>query len=149
MPRHAALIPLSHDHHHTLVLALRLKKGRATTHKDLWPKDLREQLARTIEFVNEEILPHFAKEEQFVFPEARSIPEVGPLIEELKRQHSDIRSKFSALEGLSSDEEILAAFSALGAALEFHIRKEERELFPMLEEKLSEEAFGRIEQGMS
>jgi iron-sulfur cluster repair protein YtfE (RIC family) len=149
MPRHAALIPLSHDHHHTLVLALRLKKGSATTHKDLWPKELQEQLARTVEFANEEILPHFAKEEQFVFPEALAIPEVRPLIEELKRQHVDIRLKFAALEGLSSNEEILTAFSALGAALESHIHKEERELFPMLEEKLREEAFARIEVGMS
>ena len=148
MPRHAALIPLSHDHHHTLVLALRLKKGSATTHKDLWPSDLTEQLSRTIEYVKEEILPHFASEEKLIFPEALAILEARPLIQELLAQHAELRAQFAQLEGLHDNDEILTHFRALGSLLETHIRKEERELFPILEEKLSQEAFQRIQQAM-
>ena len=46
LKRHPSLIPLSHDHHHGLVLAERLVRGRAANPKSDWPESAVEQGAR-------------------------------------------------------------------------------------------------------
>jgi hemerythrin-like domain-containing protein len=124
MPRHKTLIPLSQEHHHTLVLALRLKKGGPTTHKDLWPTDLKSQIEQTIEYCDGEILPHFELEERTIFPIAKDLETAKPIEDNAK-----------------------TALRALGERLEKHIRKEERDLFPLLESELSGQDWTEIGRG--
>ena len=58
----------------------------------------------------------------------------------MRDDHAEIRSRASALPGGSS----LDAAHGLGALLSAHVRYEERELFPLLEERLSRDALAAL-----
>ena len=66
MKRHKALIPLSHDHHHGLLLAQLIKKN-APDYKGL-PKDLNGKIKYTIDIYNSSLKQHFDDEEKILFP---------------------------------------------------------------------------------
>ncbi|HEY3302095.1 MAG TPA: hemerythrin domain-containing protein [Candidatus Binatia bacterium] len=131
MPRHPSLIPLSHDHHHGLALALRCRKQALGRLKPLGIQGLKERAQELKEFFRASLTPHFAAEEVALFPFMRSsIPESEPLISELLGEHEQLRGWV----GLLDDEKHLAKtlFEAADL-LERHIRREERELFPLFE----------------
>lgn len=136
MPR-KALIPLSHDHHNGLLVALRMKKGGPASHRDSWPSEINAQRDALMQFSRKELLPHFALEEEILFPSLSSTPSLESLISELMNEHRAMRS---LLETLSSDQNIDAAklMKDFGILLEAHIRKEERQLFPMVESLVAE-----------
>ena len=50
MKRHAALIPLSHDHHDILVIAQGLILGRSKAPRSTWPTDKQAQADRVVLF---------------------------------------------------------------------------------------------------
>ena len=62
MKRHTALIPLSQDHHHGLLLAQLIKKN-APEYKGL-PKDLIGKMNYTNDIYNTELEHHFEDEEK-------------------------------------------------------------------------------------
>jgi len=135
MPRHSTLIPLSHDHHEGLLIALRLKKGGpASTNDKLWPTDLKQQIRSLAFFFERELLPHFNLEEEILFPVAVSIEELQPLVEKLLVQHQQMRSAIGNISQLRDEDDLKKALTDFGALLESHVRTEERELFPQLEE---------------
>ena len=63
MKRHPSLVPLSHDHHHALVEARRLR--RAAEDDDA---GRRTALARFLRFFSAETVRHFREEEEQLFP---------------------------------------------------------------------------------
>ena len=143
MPRHSSLVPLSHDHHEALLIALRLKKGgRASQHDHLWPTDLRKQLHSLRLFFERELLPHFKLEEEILFPVAITIEELHDTVTGLLTQHQKMREMIDTISRSEVDnpdlKKVLADF---GILLESHVRTEERELFPKLEEAEKE---GRV-----
>ena len=147
MPRHSLLIPLSHDHHEALLIALRLKKGGPTSqHDHLWSSELPKQLHSLQLFFERELLPHFQIEEEKLFPIAATLEELQPLIKKLLDQHQQMRDLISTLFQITDDDDRLKKeLAAFGVLLEAHIRTEERELFPKLEEA---ELEGRIKLPM-
>ncbi len=136
MPRHTTLIPLSHDHHEALLIALRLKKGGPTSqHDHLWSTELPKQLHSLQLFFERELLPHFKLEEEILFPVAATIEEIQPLIKTLLDQHQQMRYLINNLFQITGDDDRLKKeLASFGLILESHIRSEERELFPKLEE---------------
>ena len=110
MKRHPALVHLSHDHHHTLVWARRLKQGETDGFDEH-----RRELAR-----------HFRDEEQRVFPLLAEFCDEPPdvLVRALV-DHARIRA--------------LSAGPELGELLEAHVRLEEREQFELLQEDVPAE----------
>ena len=135
MPRHSTLIPLSHDHHEALLIALRLKKGGPASVNDrLWPTDLKLQVRSLLLFYDQELLPHFKLEEDVLFPASVALTELQPLIESLILQHQELRKAINSISALSDEEHLRKTLSGFGALLESHVRTEERELFPKLEE---------------
>lgn len=58
-------------------------------------------------------------------------PESGPMIDELIQDHEQIRATASKLEAGAASAKLIFD---LGDLLERHIRKEERELFPLFEQ---------------
>jgi hemerythrin-like domain-containing protein len=131
MPRHPSLTPLSHDHHHGLALALRCRKQALGQIKPLGIQGLKERAQELKEFFERSLAPHFAAEEDLLFPFMRSsIPESDKLIGELLSEHERLRGWAGRL-----DEEKHLAKTLFEAAdlLESHIRREERELFPLFE----------------
>lgn len=134
MPRNEALIPLSHDHHHGLVVALRLKKGGPASPNDSWLKGADKQAPQLLEFADSELLNHFKLEEELVFPVLLNlgIDEISALTQELLDEHMTMRTSLDAIR-LSCDLQMLKHF---GELLESHIRKEERALFPLIEREI-------------
>ncbi len=134
MKRHSSLIPLSHDHHDTLVVAQGLIRGRPTAPRSDWPTDRRAQADRLTDFYESTLQPHFAAEEAEVFPLAeRLLPAHADLVKALRKDHDDLRAEILALPA-RSDADLAVRLPALGARLEAHVRSEERVLFEAVQQ---------------
>ncbi len=132
--RHASLIRLSHDHHHGLALALRCRKQSLGQLKPLGSAGLHKRAAEVIELYQTQLLTHFRAEEEILFPLMReSVPESAAVVDELLAQHEQLRQMLSQLE---VDSGLAKTIFDLGDLLERHIRKEERELFPLFEKRI-------------
>lgn len=132
--RHPSLIPLSHDHHHGLALALRCRKQALGQLKPMGAAGLRERAAELSTFYASNLVAHFHAEEEVLFPALRSaVPESGPTIDELVREHREIRER---VPELTAGTGLAKTLFDLGDLLERHIRKEERELFPLFEQHI-------------
>lgn len=142
--RHSSLIPLSHDHHHGLALALRCRKQALGQIRPMGPQGLKERAEEASQFYAGSLVAHFRAEEEVLFPfMSAAIRESRSIIDQLLQEHRRIRDAVSRLEAGSDVAKILFD---LGDLLERHIRKEERELFPLFEEHVSDtdaEAVGR------
>ena len=129
--RHPSLIPLSRDHHRGLALALKCRKQALGQMKPMGAEGLRERAEELRHFVSNHLEQHFQAEEEILFPLIRScVSQSHPLIEDLLEGHEEIRKGALRLEGKTDLAKILFD---LGDLLERHIRKEERELFPLFE----------------
>ena len=130
--RHASLVPLSQDHHHGLALALRCRKQALGQIKPMGAEGLRERAKEVLAFYASNLVPHFQAEEEILFPLLRSVvPESAEMIDELVRNHAEIRQSIPRLEASAGLAKLIFD---LGDLLERHIRKEERELFPLFEQ---------------
>jgi iron-sulfur cluster repair protein YtfE (RIC family) len=143
MKRTPELRTLSEDHHHGLVHARRLRRA-AEGEKANSAEPLAKEF---LDFWQKEIAIHFRKEEEVLLPVvARYGGDVvqDPLVEMLA-QHARIRGLVMRL----SDEVVggyvrLETLQELGEQLEAHIRLEERAVFPLVEESLSEAALTEL-----
>lgn len=124
MKRHEALVQLSRDHHFGLLLCWKLKEGLK--------KDVSvERMSKYIHlFYHQNLKPHFAEEEETIF---LILGNSHPLIKEAISQHREFEKMIT--DGFETPEQI-KIFRDL---LELHIRTEERQIFPVIEEKATEE----------
>ena len=130
--RHSSLVPLSHDHHHGLALALRCRRQALGQLQPVGAEGLRDRAREFREFFAENLINHFRAEEEVLFPELSArLPESRDLIDLLVREHEQMRS---AIPNLQEEIGLAKLVFDLGDLLERHIRKEERELFPLFEE---------------
>ncbi|HEY1371115.1 MAG TPA: hemerythrin domain-containing protein [Candidatus Binatia bacterium] len=131
MPRHPSLIALSHDHHHGLALALRCRKQALGRLKPMGLSGLKERAAEFSAFFDQNLTRHFQAEEEILFPSMRAaIPESSALIDDLLTDHARLRGFLPSLAG---DAGLAKHLFDAGDLLERHIRREERELFPLFE----------------
>lgn len=134
--RHPALVPLSHDHHEALLVALRLKKGGPSSPRDtMWPTAPREQAAALLRFAERELLVHFEIEETLLFPLVSS-EEGKATVNQLLVEHNQMRNALGRLDSITDEGAVMAALADFGAVLEAHVRTEERILFPMIEQAI-------------
>lgn len=142
--RHPTLIPLSHDHHHGLALALRCRKQALGQTKPTGAQGLKERAKELKDFFCKNLEPHFQAEEEILFPLIRSCSSQSQLlIDDLIKEHEQIRKGVGRLEGEASLSKILFD---LGDLLERHIRREERELFPLFENHVAPADAERIKE---
>lgn len=142
--RHPSLIPLSHDHHHGLALALRCRKQALGQIKPMGVQGLRERAEEFRDFFSQNLERHFQAEEEILFPLIRSsVPQSHALVEDLLEEHAQIRKGAGSLEGDSGLSKILFD---LGDLLERHIRCEERELFPLFENHVAVAEAERVKE---
>lgn len=131
MLRDKNLIPLSHQHQRALALCVRIERASPIARADLaaWQAEIAQLFQSEIQF-------HFAAEEQVLFPAARGFAELIPLVEELLSDHEWLRGQFAraATETMTPED-----VRALAERLSAHIRKEERQLFQHLQERMSVE----------
>lgn len=139
MPRSKSLVPLSHDHHHALKLAQMLKKNAPR----LVPEGPQEKARRALEFYKSDLAVHFAAEEKVLYPFVKGKDTIlDGLFIQIMEEHKEIKRMFESLsQGEPGLEEKL---DALGLLLEGHIRKEERELFPRIQEVFSEDELNEL-----
>jgi hemerythrin-like domain-containing protein len=129
--RHPSLTPLSHDHHHGLALGLRCRKQALGRLKPAGAEGLRLRAQEFREFFDKQLTPHFRAEERILFPFMReAVPHSGPLVDELIRDHEAFRQ---AIHKLGAGAALSKLLFDIGDLLERHIRREERELFPLFE----------------
>jgi hemerythrin-like domain-containing protein len=135
MKREAQLQPLSHQHHNGLMAALLLKKG----------VDKQADPAVMYDFIisawNNELRNHFIKEEVYLHPHVLLIPSLMEKYEQMKAEHHQIRHLVDAIRNGNCDVTVIAEFHTL---LEKHIRFEERELFPFIEEHIQPEQLNEL-----
>ena len=133
--RHPALIPLSHDHQTGLVLAMILKKE--TPQYRGMPGTTEGKLQLLQQRFEEELKPHFDKEENILFPYITGrLEEIDLLIDELIGEHNTLRFLIQeAKPGPTLYDDI----DKIGNLLDDHIRKEERRLFQLVQANFSEE----------
>ena len=131
MKRHVALQPLSRDHHHALHVAQRLR--RASEHDALAARE--DFLA----FWHEQGRLHFRVEEEVLLPAFAAYGDPGDQrVVLMLIDHVRIRLQAQRLE--QDPDPPVSDLHVLGAALDAHVRLEEREVFPLIEETLSPEA---------
>jgi hemerythrin-like domain-containing protein len=136
--RNQALVPLSHDHHHGLVAAVRMKGGQSPYRDAAGLADAVARLWST------ELDAHFAKEETILFAVPYS-PAAAAMVARALEEHAAIRALVARFaEG--AGETILRDF---GELLERHIRFEERELFPAIEAELDEETLAAMGRALA
>jgi hemerythrin-like domain-containing protein len=141
--RHPSLAPLSRDHHDGLMLVLRLRQGKKALLRD-WSHDLTWQANYVVRFYRDHLVPHFAAEEQALFPVMKEhVNESAKTIDTLLHQHKEIRERVKSLEKLERTglEESLREF---GELLDGHIRIEENELFPLFERSVPEDVAANV-----
>jgi quercetin dioxygenase-like cupin family protein len=130
--RHPALVPLSHDHHHTLVRARDLRTASSGDEAAR-----REAATRFQRHFALHVVRHFREEEELVFP---LLPLQPPELDRVLVQHQRIRS----LAGHLGDDPAAGTLAELGALLEEHIRLEERIVFELVQEHATEAALAGL-----
>ena len=139
--RHETLIPLTHDHHHALAQARRLHDVSKLT-----DETQRRNLANDfINFYFGRAVRHFHEEEELFFaplidePQARDL--VLRAVSDHLRLHALVRIVKRQLSDGEADQQILDRISQL---LTEHIRFEEQELFPLVEQLVPEDQLGDL-----
>ena len=131
MKRHPSLVPLSHDHHHALVEARRLRRAAEAD-----AAERRAAADRFLRFFSAESIRHFREEEELVFPLLAGAD--GNALELLTRALLE-HQRAHALAGRLAAGPDADVMGELGALLEGHVRLEERELFPLIEDALPDD----------
>jgi hemerythrin-like domain-containing protein len=127
MKRHPALVPLSRDHHHALVIAQRLRRVTAET--------ATETAGAFLSHWNAEEKLHFRIEEELLLPAYAAHGECDhPAIIRMLLDHMLIRRDAVRLAGMPS----LELLHDLGARLADHVQLEEHEVFPLIEATIPE-----------
>jgi hemerythrin-like domain-containing protein len=128
MLRDPSLIPLSRQHQHALALCVRIDRALQAGGADLaaWQLEVHQLYTIEIQF-------HFAAEEKVLFPAARTFPELAGLVEELGSEHCQLTEFFARAQEGTMNEAELRKFADL---LTVHIRKEERQLFEGMQQRM-------------
>jgi quercetin dioxygenase-like cupin family protein/iron-sulfur cluster repair protein YtfE (RIC family) len=132
MKRHPALVPLSHDHHHALVEARRLRRAADT------PESAAAATA-FLRFFADQTVRHFREEEELLFPRVLEFEEARELLVQALLEHQRLHALTAQLQqSVSAGGEIEDLMRELGELLEAHVRLEERRLFPLIERLLED-----------
>ncbi len=134
MKRHKTIVPLSHDHYHALLMAQAIKKNFIKT--DLGLSSVSDKIKYVNNAYKTELIPHFNHEEAILFPLALGRDkELDKLIAEILFEHDQMHEAISKI----NEGDLEQNLDNFGFMLEKHIRKEERVVFPKIEEVLGDE----------
>ena len=138
MKRSPELAALSRDHHQALEAALRLRRATDET--------LEPAVGHFLEFWSRQGEQHFAIEERLVLP---ALPdddaEWAEATRRVREEHREIRAGAASLADAAS----VPAARAIGELLTAHVRFEERTLFPLVEQRLSQGALADLGRALA
>ena len=130
------LVPLSRQHQHALALCVRINRARLSRAAELqaWQAEIQQHF-------DQEIRYHFDAEEKHLFPAARNFPELEALVDDLIAEHVTLRDYFARATAGALDASGVRSFAE---TLSSHIRKEERQLFEGMQERMGPGALAQI-----
>jgi hemerythrin-like domain-containing protein len=137
MLRNKNLIPLSHQHQHALAFCVSIDRALANP-AAMETGTIQQEITRLYE---SELANHFEAEERFLFPAAEQLEEMSSLVDELRIEHGLIRRGVKRAEARDLTVSDIQVFAA---SLSAHIRKEERELFEAVQQRLTPEELERV-----
>jgi hemerythrin-like domain-containing protein len=130
--RAEALQPLSRDHLQALLAAKALREAT----------DASAAKVAFLDFWRDHGAHHFRVEEEVLLPQWARFAEVDlPAVRRMLEEHLAIRRETLRLV---SEEITVEQLQALGQLLHDHVRFEERQLFPAIEESLSAEQLAKL-----
>jgi hemerythrin-like domain-containing protein len=145
MKRHPALVFLSRDHHHGLILSQLVKKN-APLYKGL-PHDIAGKITYVTSFHQDELKKHFFEEENILFEFIKTKNKYfEEAVNQLKEEHLQLSELVSRFVETIDPENDLNDF---GVLLEQHIHFEERELFEKIQSIFSEEELNQLSQKLN
>ncbi len=144
MKRHPSLAHLSRDHHGALLLA-RLLQNNAPAYNGM-PTDIAGKALYAVKFYNDELIKHFASEESALKIVSGINETLDGMIATVFREHQELHLAFQSIK---NHPQLSAHLDMIGKVLEIHVRKEERELFPLIETTCSEQMLETINQMLS
>lgn len=127
--RSKSIQPLSRDHHHSLLLCWKIRKGFL---KGVAPERIKKY---TDWFFGVHVLPHFEIEERYLYP---ILGEENELVQKALAEHRRLKRLFE------DKEDLLKSLGLIEEELELHIRFEERELFNEIQKEATEEELAVI-----
>jgi hemerythrin-like domain-containing protein len=131
MKRHPTLQQLSRDHQLALAVALELTRAVDATAD--------AARARFLNFWRAEGRQHFRQEEEILLPAfARRGDPRHPIVARVLTDHVELRSDAAVLAEDANPSP--AVLRRVGARLQAHVRREERQLFPLIESTLDDRA---------
>lgn len=134
--RHDSLVPLTHDHHHALAQARRLKESALTNDES----DRRRATDDFINFYLGSLLRHFREEEELFFAPLVDHEDAHDLVMRALAEHLRVHSRVRLLKrDLVDGKAEPTQLTELSKLLTAHVRFEEREVFPLVERLLSED----------
>lgn len=128
MKRNPILQPLSREHHTALALAKACERAAQSGDASM----VGQACQRAIQALSDELNPHFLTEEQSLLPLLQDA-ETQRLVQRTLADHQLLRG---LLDGLRQND--INALNRFGKCLSAHVRFEERELFPAIENLLQE-----------
>ncbi len=135
MKRHAALVPLSRQHHDGLALCVFIRRDLGAGAEAAVAERLRQQ---ALDLWDLELRGHFAVEEEVLFNAVRDkVPDPGA-VDRLIREHAEIGDLMASLRSASGSN-LAGMLRSLGERLDAHIRFEERVLFEAVQATVGEE----------
>lgn len=139
MSRDDRLLRLSRDHHHALVLALRIQRELPAADEG----EASALQADAVRFWTAGLQPHIEAENEALLSRIAAHGDTGlALAGRLQREHRELDEAMATVRnggsgGGSGSNERRAALSRFGAILGAHVRWEERELFEWMQATLS------------
>lgn len=134
LKRHPALVALSKDHHFGLLLCWKIRTG-------IKKEVSTDRIVKYVEyFYNDHLKNHFEEEEKYIFS---LLDENEEGRKKAERQHRKIKR---LIEKLSDAERAKITLGQIEELLDTHIRFEERELFPYLQNSLESETLYRLKE---
>lgn len=131
LKRAPELQPLSHNHHHGLLLCWKIRTG---IKKEVSLERIKEY---TDWFFEKHLKPHFELEEKYIFT---ILGDDNPLIEQALSEHSRLKDLFNATTDLKEN------LSLIDIELEAHIRYEERVLFAEIQKVATADQLAKIKE---
>jgi iron-sulfur cluster repair protein YtfE (RIC family) len=134
LKRTEELQPLSRQHHNGLLFCLLLQKG---IRKNADPEVMRDFVQH---FWYKDLQHHFQLEEQYLDPLKNRYHQLVEPLEQMIREHYDLKSVINEISLNPTHQSI----DELRRKLDDHVRFEERQLFPLIEESISPQELQKI-----
>lgn len=137
--RNENIVPLSQDHHLSLLFGWKIRQGLKAA------IDLNRIIDYIHYFEDIHMLPHFKDEEELLFNSNKE----NDLVQKALHDHETIKNIIVRLYAETNKDKKLEILNLLADTMEAHVRFEERELFPALENILDAEKLAAVGEALA